>query len=56
MSTGVRRIRPDERTAGPVTAGMIREEAVATEAMWAGLVRTARGWCRAGTTMASSNR
>ena len=43
MSTGVRRIRPDERTEGQATTGMIREEAVATEAMWAGLVRTAPG-------------
>ena len=43
MSTGVRRIRPDERTEGPATAGMIREEAIATETMWAGLVRTAPG-------------
>ena len=43
MSTRVRRIRPDERTEGPATAGMIREEAVATVAMWAGLVRTAPG-------------
>ena len=43
MSTGVRRIRPDERTEGPATAGMIREEAVATESMWAGFVRTAPG-------------
>ena len=48
MRTGVRRIHPDERTEGPATAGMIREEAVATDAMWAGLVRTgpgvASGW------------
>ena len=43
MSTGVRRIRPDERTEGPATAGMIREEAVATGSMWAGFVRTAPG-------------
>ena len=43
MSTGVRRIRPHERTEGPATAGMIREEAVATESMWAGFVRTAAG-------------
>ena len=43
MSTGVRRIRPDERTEGPATAGMIREEVVATDGMWAGLVRTAPG-------------
>ena len=43
MSEGVRRIRPDERTEGPATAGMIREEAVATGSMWAGLVRTAPG-------------
>ena len=41
--TGVRRVQPHERTEGPATAGMTREEAVATEAMWAGLVRTAPG-------------
>ena len=40
MSESVRRIRPDERTQGPATAGMIREEAVATDGMWAGFVRT----------------
>ena len=43
MSADVRRIRPDERADGPATAGMIREEAVATEAMWAGFVRTGPG-------------
>ena len=43
MGAGVRRIRPHERTEGPATAGMIREEAVATESMWAGFVRTAAG-------------
>jgi len=41
MSAGVRRIQPDERTEGPATAGMIREEAVATDRLWAGFVRTA---------------
>ena len=48
MRPDVRRIRPDERTEGPATAGMVREEAVATDAMWAGFVRTAprmvSGW------------
>ena len=43
MGAGIRRIRPYERTEGPATAGMIREEAVATESMWAGFVRTAAG-------------
>jgi uncharacterized RmlC-like cupin family protein len=43
MSAGVRRIRPDERTEGPATAGMIREEAVATDAIWDGFVRTGPG-------------
>jgi uncharacterized RmlC-like cupin family protein len=47
-SAGVRRIRPNERTEGPATAGMIREEAVTTDGMWAGLVRSApnmtSGW------------
>lgn len=40
---GVTRIAPEQRTEGPATAGMIREEAVATDRMWAGLVRTAPG-------------
>lgn len=38
--SGVRRISPDERTEGMVTPGMVREEAVSTDGMWAGLVRT----------------
>jgi uncharacterized RmlC-like cupin family protein len=44
----VRRIAPEERTEGKPTRGMIREEAVATDGMWAGLARTeagmASGW------------
>ena len=43
MGEGVRRVAPHERTEGAATAGMIREEAVATDRMWAGLVRTAPG-------------
>jgi uncharacterized RmlC-like cupin family protein len=43
MSNTVRRIRPKGRTEGPATAGMIREEAVSTDGMWAGLVRTDAG-------------
>ena len=43
MSGGVRRVVPEERVEGAATAGMIREEAVATDRMWAGLVRTAPG-------------
>ena len=39
----VRRITPGERTEGAPTPGMIREEAVATDRMWAGLVRTDAG-------------
>jgi uncharacterized RmlC-like cupin family protein len=42
-SGGVRRVAPDERTEGATTRGMIREEAVATDRMWAGLVRTGPG-------------
>ncbi len=45
---GVRLIRAEDRRLGPATPGMIREEAVATDAMWAGLARTdpgmASGW------------
>ena len=43
MSAGVRRVRPEERTEGAATPGMVREEAIATDGMWAGLVRTAPG-------------
>ena len=43
MSAGVRRIRPGERTEGAATPGMTREEAIATDGMWAGLVRTEPG-------------
>ena len=43
MAGDVRRIAPEERTEGLGTPGMIREEAVSTDRMWAGLVRTAAG-------------
>jgi len=43
MSGNVRRIAPEERTEGVGTPGMIREEAVSTDGMWAGLARTAAG-------------
>lgn len=36
----VQRVRPDERTPGDATAGMTREQALMTETMWAGFVRT----------------
>ncbi len=43
MSGGVRRVAPDERVEGAATPRMVREEAVVTDGMWAGLVRTAPG-------------
>lgn len=43
MAEEVRRIGPEERTKGAPTPGMIREEAVATDRMWAGLARTEAG-------------
>jgi uncharacterized RmlC-like cupin family protein len=43
MARDVRRIAPEERTEGVGTPGMIREEAVATDGMWAGLVRPRTG-------------
>jgi uncharacterized RmlC-like cupin family protein len=43
MSEAIRRIAPEERTEGSPTSGMIREEAIATDGMWAGLVRTESG-------------
>jgi uncharacterized RmlC-like cupin family protein len=39
----LRLIRPEERTPGHDTAGMVREEAVATEALWGGFVTTEAG-------------
>jgi uncharacterized RmlC-like cupin family protein len=48
MEADVHRIPPEERTEGSPTPGMIREEAISTERMWAGLARTdagmASGW------------
>jgi uncharacterized RmlC-like cupin family protein len=43
MAAHVRRITPDERGEDTGTVGMIREEAVATDRMWAGLARTEAG-------------
>ncbi len=43
MAGSVQRITPQERTEGPVTPGMVREEAVSTERSWAGLVTTETG-------------
>ncbi len=43
MEGAVRRIGPGERTEGAPTPGMVREEAVATERMWAGLATTSAG-------------
>jgi uncharacterized RmlC-like cupin family protein len=36
----VSRVRPEERVEGDPTPGMLREQAVSVEGMWAGLVRT----------------
>jgi len=43
MEGTVRRIGPGQRIEGSGTPGMIREEAVATDRMWAGLARTSAG-------------
>jgi uncharacterized RmlC-like cupin family protein len=40
MSQALRKIAPTERTPGQYTPGMVREQAVSTESMWGGLVRT----------------
>ena len=44
----VRHIPPGERVPGHATPGMVREQAVATDGLWAGFVRTAAqdtsGW------------
>lgn len=43
MSGEVRRVTPTERAVGAATPGMVREQAIATDAMWAGYARTAAG-------------
>ena len=43
MVADVQRISPDQRTEGAPTPGMTREEAIATDRMWAGLGRTDAG-------------
>ena len=40
---GVLRVRPEERVAGPTTPGMTREQALATDGLWAGYVTTEPG-------------
>lgn len=39
----VRIMAPDDRAHGPVTPGMDRQQAFATESMWSGFVRTEPG-------------
>ena len=39
----IRVVTPGERTVGPFTPGMDRQQAVATENMWSGYVRTEAG-------------
>jgi uncharacterized RmlC-like cupin family protein len=36
-------VTPEDRTPGPATPGMERQQAVATEGMWSGVVRTDPG-------------
>ncbi|HEX9236150.1 MAG TPA: cupin domain-containing protein [Actinomycetota bacterium] len=43
MGQGVSLIRPGDRTEGPFTPGMTREQAAAGDGMWAGFVRTDPG-------------
>jgi hypothetical protein len=43
MSGPVRRIGPEERTEGAAPLAWFREQAIATNGMWAGYVRTAAG-------------
>jgi len=43
MTDAVRRITPEERTEGAPTPGMTREQAIATDATWSGIVLTEPG-------------
>lgn len=42
-SDSVRRVSPDQRAVGDLTAGMVREEAIAIDGLWAGVARTEPG-------------
>jgi uncharacterized RmlC-like cupin family protein len=42
-SEPVRKVAASERVKGQYTAGMVREEAIATEGLWAGVARTEAG-------------
>jgi uncharacterized RmlC-like cupin family protein len=39
-SDAVSRIRPEDRVEGDPTPGMVREQAIAVDGMWSGMVRT----------------
>lgn len=43
MTVQVQKVSPRDRITGAATPGMIREEAVATDDVWAGFVRTDAG-------------
>jgi uncharacterized RmlC-like cupin family protein len=43
MTEEIRKISAGDRVEGQYTPGMLREQAVATEGMWSGLVRTEAG-------------
>lgn len=51
------KVAPGDRAAGDPTAGMVREEAIATHGLWAGFVRTpaggVSGWHHHGTNQTS---
>jgi hypothetical protein len=53
---GIVVVTPGERTPGPATPGMERQQAVATEGMWSGWSAPTPAWCRAGTTTATTRR
>ena len=41
--SGVRLVRPDDRTEGAGTPGLARHQAIATDGLWAGIVHTDAG-------------
>lgn len=43
MDQRLHRVTPGERVSGPPTAGLTREQAIASERMWAGFARTDPG-------------
>ena len=49
-------VSPSDRKPGPSTPGMDRQQAVATDSMWSGVLAPRPAWCPVGIITASTRR